>query len=345
MIMSMRTGLIARLLALAILIVALPASAQVIDTTISDQPVRITVSPETPGANTQVVIRVEAADIGTAVVSWKLNGEEVLSGYGKGGFTFTTGAQGETTTVALSIAYPGKPLISRTFTFTPSELSLVWEANTYVPPFYKGRSHYSRGAFLRVVAFPEVRGVDGALVPDSNLVFAWRRDGEFVAEASGRGKSAFAFFGNQVNEGEALSVTVSDLSGTPRASSEIFIPAEEPRIIFYERDGFGRIVYERALYDGSSFPGNEATLVAEPYFFSAGTRSDPHLSFAWTLNGDTVTASGAQGLITVRTQSEGTAEFGLEIQNTRTYQILQGATAALMTAFAPTQSSGSLFGL
>ncbi len=320
--------------------------AQLLDFTLGEQPLRITVNPEVPGPNTSVTIKVEAYDIGNAILTWNLNGVRALTGYGANIFTFTTGRRGEIAQVSLSVAYEGKALVTREFTFAPSDVILVWESNTYTPPFYEGRSHYSAGAVLRVVAFADIREGSGVRLSDSELSFSWRRDSEYVASASGIGKSTFTFFGEQIRESERVGVTVLR-GGVPVADREIEIVAESPRILFYTREGIGRIAYEKALSEGARFEELEATVVAEPYFFSARSRKDSHLSYEWLLNGEPVQAQGEPGLLTVRTSGEGEAQFDLEIQNTRTYQILQGAAAALKAVFgaAPQSQAGGFFGL
>src|SRR3989344_3006939 len=120
-------------------------------------PIQYVVYPEVPGPNQTVNIEAQGVGsfLGEADITWTHDGKVVQSGVGVRKYTFTTGALGQKTTVGISID-SSQGLFSKTFSFTPSLINLVWEADTTVPPFYLGKALYSAGSSYKVVAFPTV---------------------------------------------------------------------------------------------------------------------------------------------------------------------------------------------
>lgn len=313
-------------------------------------PVQFTLSPETPGPNQ--LVNIEAAGVGTflgnATITWQENGKTVLSGVGKNSYSFTTGGIGTQTRIRVVIESASQGVITRDFTFYPSLIHLVWEADTTVPRFYGGKALYSGGSRLRVVAFPLVMS-GGALVPSSKLSFQWKQNATPAPQKSGLGANVFSFDGDQLHNAETASVDAY-LGTTKVAHGEITIPASAPGIALYYRDALRGELLDAALPESISLGGKELTIQAEPYFFSKSSAQKGALKFSWTLNGqDTTGPDAAQGLLTLRQTGEGagSAAVGVSVQNTESSKYVQAANAALTLLFGEQSGSSlsSFFGL
>ena len=219
------------------------------------EPLQFIAAPETPGPREQVMIEAQGIGnfLGNADIIWSVDGKAVKRGMGERTFIFTTGALGERTSVRVTIDSETQGFFSRTFTFTPSLVNLVWEADTTVPPLYRGKALYSAGSPLKVVAFPTVYSGSSRVAP-SALSYQWERGGESVPEASGLGRYGFSFSGDQLKNAETVGVDVY-YGNTKAARGEITISAAEPQVLFYERDPLRGILYEKALPAAISLAG------------------------------------------------------------------------------------------
>lgn len=296
--------------------------------TIPLDPIKIRITPETPGPHTPVRIELQdaTATLKDATIVWSLNGKTASSGTAQRSFSFTTGALGETIRVAVHIESGSGP-IDREFVFRPSAVRLVWEADTYVPPFYKGKAELSPGANLRMHAFTDIRDAAGARIPASNLIFSWERGGTKFADRSGLGVTTFSVQGSQLTAGEEIAVSVSTRAGERVGYASLFIPSTDPYVRVYERHPLQGIIYARALQQKTSFSEQEVTLVAEPYFFSAASRSGNDLYYEWRLNGELIPSAALSGTLTIQSTKKGEAVVALSVQNIMTTRLLQVAEA------------------
>lgn len=325
--------------------VASAAHAQLlgVDTTSA----RLVVTPELPGPNTEVQLEVQGVGsfVGDSTITWQVNGSTVKSGVGERMYTLTTGGLGSVTRVRAIVESPTLGTMALEETFAPAEVHLVWEADTSVPPFYRGKALYSLGSPVTVTAFPQVV-VRGATLSANNLSFQWERNGTAASALSGKGRNTFSFTGNQLKSGESVAVKVY-FADVLVARSSIFIPATNPQILLYPRDPLRGVLFDQALPGAISLTGREITLQAVPYFFANESLGNNSLAYAWTLNNNTTSGpDSASGILTLRQSGEGGGEarVGVSLQNSDSSKLLQAAEATLRIVFG-TQTNSSLFGI
>jgi hypothetical protein len=321
--------------------IALSAHAQV-------SQVQFTVTPDVPGPNESVTIEAEGIGgvLGDSIITWQLNGRTVLSGAGETSYTFTTGAIGSKTQVHVIIESSTLGTITKDFSFSPSVVHLLWEANTSAPPLYRGKSLYSAGAQVKVVATPQVIS-NGSFVSQNSLSFQWKTNGDPAVAQSGLGKNVFTFTGNQLRSGETVSVDVY-LGGSAVGTGSVFIPAVAPELLVYVQDPLRGVLYDQALPAAVSLAGKEVTLKAEPYYFSTESLASGALSYTWSLNSQTVTGpDSARGMLTLRQTGSGGGEGILDIalQNADASKLLQAASARLRLIFGASSAGASSFGI
>lgn len=314
-------------------------------------PVQFTVTPETPGPGDPV--RIDVAGVGTflgdATITWKQNGSTVLSGVGERSYTFTAGPVGSKTVISVTINSSTQGTISNTFTFTPSSIYLLWEADTSTPWWYKGKALYSGGANLTVVALPQVVS-GGRAVSSGSLSYQWSVNGTPFPQSSGTGRSRFTFTGNQLLPSETVNVKVL-YGGTAVGEANVTIPASKPLVELYVRDPLRGTLFDQALQTQTSLNSNEFTVEAAPFYFSNSSIGSGAAAFAWTLDGsDASGPQSAQGLLTLRQSGSGSGEAQLrvEVQNTDSSKYVQAAQNALTILFGGSTGASafsSFFGL
>lgn len=329
---------------------ALTTTAHAQSVTAQPDPVQYIVVPETPGPNERVYIEVEGVGpfLGNAQITWQQDGKVVSSGVGVKKYSFTTKGIGDPTRIRVNINSETQGTMTHDFVFSPSVTHLVWEADTTAPAFYRGKTRYSAGAKISVVAFPTVL-LGGALVPSSKLSFQWRYKNNLIPEQSGLGRSVFTVYGDQLQTGESIAVDI--YSGAARVGrADIFVPAVEPKIVLYRYDPLRGTLLDAAFPDTISLGTQEITLDAQPYFFSTDSRKKGYFSYDWSLNGQTATSpDSGQGLLTLRQTGQGTgfATINVSLQNTDPDKFVQSAQTALRLAFGQQANSfiSNLFGL
>ena len=307
------------------------------------EPIQFVVSPELPQPFERVVLEAQGVGsyLGDSLITWQVDGKTTLTGAGERSFSFSVGGIGSITRVRVVVESSREGTIVREFVFRPSAVTLVWEADTTVPPLYRGKALYSAGSPLRVVAYPTVV-VGGSRVAASSLSFKWERGGEPVVSYSGTGRSVYSFLGDQLQPQEVISVDVYFGAALVARGSTV-IPATPPQLLFYERDPLRGVLYDRALLGGVSLGAREVTLRAEPYYFSNDSMRAGLLVYEWKL-GDSVVGGpeSAQGVLTLRQTGEGAGQGSVEVslQNNDPDALVQSASALLRIFFGGQSDSG-----
>ncbi|MBI4135953.1 MAG: hypothetical protein HY481_00145 [Candidatus Vogelbacteria bacterium] len=205
-------------------------------------------------------------------------------------------------------------------------VDLIWEAQTYVPPGYQGRTLPSSESLVRVVA------ITSGLGNEKNLNFHWRKDGLDVKSASGAGKNAFDYRAAP-SSGNLIEVTVTRPDGSIDASGAARIPVAAPKIVFYEvKDG--QIDYRRALKN-LNLVTDQTKIIAEPFYFSLTDWLNHRLNFNWSANQQKVepATEDPRFLTLITSADSGTGETVLDLKITNADHPLQTATAKLPVSF------------
>ncbi len=332
--------------ALAILLLCTSPSVHAQTLSKSPDPVQYIVAPETPGPGERVVIEVQGIGtfLGDSTITWQQDGKTVSSGNSRT-FSFIAGGVGSVTHIHLIITSASQGTITHDFSFYPSVVNMLWEADTTTPLLYKGRALYSAGSSLKVVAFPIVMS-GGSLIPTSKLSFQWTHGDTPAPNQSGLGRNTFSFVGDELGGkgGEDAQVEVY-FGGNKVGRGEITIPASTPQVVLYPQDPLRGELLDSATSGVGSLNTKEITLKAEPYFFARNN----NLNFAWTLNGqETAGPDAARGLLTLRQtgDSAGSAQIEVSVQNNGINTLLQSGAATLQLLFGKQNSLlSSFFGL
>jgi hypothetical protein len=323
-----------------------PAYAQIAGSQGDD--VQFIVTPEVPGPNEQVTIQARGIGgfLGDANITWQQDSKTVLSGAGESSFSFTTKGVGVPTRVHVAIDSPTQGSFTQDFTFSPGVIHLLWEANTSVPPLYRGKALYSPGSQIKVFALPQIVA-NGSFVLAGSLSFQWSVGGNPVTAQSGLGRSILTYSGNQLNQGENIAVDVM-LGSSKVGHAELVIPAANPQLLMYVKDPLRGTLFDQALPSNISLSGQEITLFAQPYYFANESLANKSLAYAWTLDSQATDGPDAQnGLLTLRQSGSGAGQSNLrvELQNNSTYQFLQAAAAKVTILFGQQTGTAAGFGI
>lgn len=242
--------------------------------------------PQNPGPleTVQVAIQSYLADLNKATISWSLNGKVIDQGVGRTSFSFQNGPSGKTTRLSISVTTNTGEHFSKNLSWNPVGLTILWEADTYTPPFYRGKALLTSQATVRTVAIPDTTSGSNALNA-GNLVYTWEKNGSVVPNASGYGKNYFSFSAPKPYEDANVKVRASSVDEITNSETQIKLPLSRPFILFYEKHPLLGVWYNRPFGTDITLNRTEFSISAEPYFFSNESSDTPTLAYGWTVNG------------------------------------------------------------
>ena len=266
----------------------LPTTTNAQPNIFSIEPADITMSfdPETPGTNEQVTVTVSSliTNLNRLRITWFINGEVIKTGIGETTLDFQTGIQGEVTTIDAYIQVDGQNTVRKWARVSPSDLDIVWQADTYTPPFYRGKALPTPESFIRVIGLPNVRNI-GINNLEKSMVFNWDVNYENKPELSGFGRNPINIRNDFLRLEEVVELEVIHPDGLAEAKSSVTIPIVEPKLIIYSPLNYlKRANYVNLRNENSS----TIKLTVEPFFFSVKRETINTMNINWFINANLV---------------------------------------------------------
>lgn len=306
----------------------------------------ITLVPNSPAPGDTVDLTVESPLLDTAdsAITWYDNGRVIAQGTGMTTASITAGALGTQSNVSVSLQSPDGTDASTEAAIIPTEIDLLVDSDSYVPPFYQGRALPSADTGLRLEAIPHFKRPNGTLVPSSDITYTWKQDGRVVGNVSGRGKASVILPSPTLYGTSDVEVDAISSDGSLSGSATLSIPSTAPVLLLYEDNPLLGLTYYHALGQAASIPDIEMTFAAVPYFAPIQSPNDPRLSYAWTVNGTGVSpsASDPSELTLNASNSSGQASIGLTV--THATDIFMSAVGSWEVALGAQGSGDSIDG-
>jgi len=292
----------------------------------------VEIIPTYPRPNEMVFVNLTlyTDNLNSANITWYQDGKNVLSGKGEVRYSFRTGSIGTETSVEIRIKLLSGVSFSKTFTLNPAGVDLVWEANSYVTPFYRGKALHPRQGSLKLVAMPEFVKNGKRILPQ-NLIYQWSNGVNVYQSQSGYGKSVVTLDGSLLGKQENIEVLVTDPVNNLVAHGFIDISPVKPEIVFYENDPYYGLIFDSAIAGSFDLKTNEVQILSAPFFFTK--EGGDLLQYNWMLNGQTIPdLSGSRTAIFKKPENEsGRSTISLRMENVN--RILQQADGGLEMQF------------
>ncbi len=273
--------------------------------------------PNNPAPGTMAFYNIAgSAGIDRATVTWKVNGTTQASGVGMLEFKTQVPSVGKVLTVSVSVVWLDGRSTTAQKVARPAQVDILWQSNSYTPPFYRGKALIAYQSPITFVAVPNIIDASGVRVPDEKLVYTWTEDGS-VLPGSGYGKNTITRPGSVILKPFTINVTVSTISNSVAASAELTVGGVQPQTILYSVNSLTGVAYESAISTTLDLPNTELTFRAVPYFYTTSS-SGRTLRYEWSMNGQKLVGSVQDPReLTVRqeTESGGSARVGVSIEN------------------------------
>lgn len=300
-------------------------------------------TPKTPGPSQLVTIALQsyAIDLDSANLTWYVDKEILANGIGEKSIQTMTKGLGETVTVNVVILTAGGTRYDKQLLLRAVEIDLLWEADTFVPPFYKGKALPTYKSIVKLSAIPRFNTFAS---DPSRYSYAWTAN-QIQNLGQGIGKQSVLVPMKYSGSSVPVEVTITDLAALGDAtattsatrlssgSASQRIMATNPLLLFYEDAPLLGIRFDRALAGGVTTNGTSFTLRAVPYFFSNDDVVNGSLIYTWQQDRQKLTPGIDPNILVLG--KEGTAAqsstIGLLIQNGK--RILQSANAGVTVNF------------
>lgn len=276
---------------------------------IAQIPVSVTLNQEpripTPNSNVSFSLISGFTDLNRATISWYVNGSLQRSAVGAKTFIAQSGNGISPRTVRAEIVTQDEAVIVKTAILQPGQVYITWEADTYTPPFFKGRALPTPGSSVRLHADAFLYTSSGNRIPEESLNYKWTINSA-VSSLSGVGASDIIVGAPSRYGAMNVSLEVSPNSGNAAGKASVRIESQEPSILLYAHNPNAGAQYLNALSASDTISSNFNTLVLEPFYTAAFSPTDSWLSYTWRVNGvESVTSPDAPNKITLSPTESG----------------------------------------
>lgn len=309
------------LFALILILVPLQTSAQLFSS--FEETAVIELRPEYPAPKEMVTATVKSSyyeDLKRATIVWSVDGAERKREIGGTTFQFQAPESGRNMELFVTVDRETSTF-ANFINIRTGNLDLIYEADTYTPPLYKGRTLFTPQASIKVSALATM--IEGGVqLPKSKIIYNWYKNDEKVPELSGLGKDSAVFQGDLLSKPFNVSVIAESLAGNTRAKKRILISPTTPKVVLYENNPLFGSVFEKALTGTFNFDREEVGITAVPYFFSADQRSSGSLKYSWYENGKSIgdeTFSSFINYLNPNKEKNGVSNLEVRINHTNSF--------------------------
>jgi len=160
------------------------------------------------------------------------------------------------------------------------EVELLWQGETYTPPFYEGKSIWSTHSRITIVALPSIPNIQNI----NNLEYIWTKNGEVQGTISGVGKNYFSFSDSIFSKPTLIKVSVLSSDGSSLVSKEIELTPSFAKVLVYENNPLYGLMFHKEVGELYSINNNEVTFTSFPLFFSTIVKNSNVVDYSWTSN-------------------------------------------------------------
>lgn len=296
--------------------------------------IEVILTPEFPKAGDTVAIHLQSysTPLDQATISWIVGGKVISKGFGLADFSVVAGKVGSKSMVTAKIVTANGSVVNKTITIQPADIDLLWQAMSYVPPFYQGKALYPHQGLIIFTAVPNVSADQSITKSIGSYIYTWKKDNDVLGDFSGYGKNTFALRGTIISRPFTMEVDVSSIAGISLGSASITITPQSPQVTFYENNPLLGVLYNKSL-SSYAMQEKELSILAVPFYYNAG--SEPvDLQYKWTMNGQSIASQSDPSILTVRNTAgvSGNSTIGLQISNT--LKTLQFASNSMSVTFS-----------
>lgn len=237
-----------------------------------------------PGETVKITLSAFGTDLNIANITWFVDSKIVKQGKGQKTFETIAGKLGQLNVVKVEIEPLNGNKVTKTFNINPQTVDILWEAKTYTPPFYKGKSMYTPEESIIFVAMPNITNQSGSQIDSKTIVYKWGQGNQVLGSMSGYGQNILPYTGNILMRGVETTVEAKTESGTT-AVNELALTPIFPETNLYEDSSIYGLLFNKEVSGVFEFGDKEErSLSAFPYFMGGNSRLSSNITYNWSIN-------------------------------------------------------------
>lgn len=204
------------------------------------------------------------------------------------------------------------------------EVDILWQGETYAPPFYQGRGLWSKQSKINFVAIPQGLG------SPTSLNYKWTKNGTVLGNINGIGRNTLSFFDNILSKPQTIKVEIISGQNTVLAEASVTVTPISPILAVYENNPLYGYMFHRETSGTYELKEREVTFSAFPFFFSISDRADSIISYEWRTNvGEAETTNS----VTYRSPDNAAGSSAVQARATNKDQITQDTDKNFLIEF------------
>lgn len=286
--------------------------------------ITFTTSPEFPLPQSQVSISASsyAVDLGASDIAWYIDGKPIKHGIGLATFEFETGEIGKKIVVQMVIPNSPQGVVKEEIVIIPTITDVLWEADTYTPPFYRGKALPTHRSKVKATVVSSA----GKNVSVSPINFKWTVN-RTLGLGSGVHKQSVSIETGWPKSSLPLKVTGQAVENPDlKIGGQISLPSNSPVVRFYEVTPLQGVRYAKELSNGFVPRANTSNKIkVVPYFVSKSDYLSGKVQSTWSIENKKVSGDGFlnQYLTLPENENATPQTIGFLLQNTNTERLLQ----------------------
>ncbi len=235
-----------------------------------------------PGDLININIRPYGFDLANAEIVWWNRGSVIHSGRGATFLNeFQLNNSGLPESFLITIRKENGNVIEREVVVHPADIDIIFEANTFIPPFYRGKAQYTHTSLVKFIAIPTIRDQNGRIMDSSEFRYRWYINNIIVPSNQTVGRN-FVYYEDDFSTRDLrVSVHIEGVNSDFVTVRNRTIRPEDPVIVLYEESPLLGPIFERGILSDVSTASREITIRAVPFYFSRNER----INIDWSLGG------------------------------------------------------------
>jgi len=203
-------------------------------------------------------------------------------------------------------------------------VDIIWQGESYVPPFYEGRTLWSHQSQITLVAIPQDLG------NPTSLNYKWSRNGTVLGNSNGVGRNSLTLVDSILSKPQTIKIEIVSAGGNTAAQSSIIITPRPPELLVYEENPLHGFMFHREIGVGYALREREITFGVFPLFFNVFGRADSNVSYVWRTNAGS-SGTGPSAIYRAPESEGGSSRISIDAENAR--EILQSASKSFLVEF------------
>lgn len=205
------------------------------------------------------------------------------------------------------------------------EVDLLWQGETYVSPFYNGRTLWSNQSRISFLAIPQGLG------NPASLNYKWKKNGTVLGNINGIGKNTLSFTDSILSIPQTIEVDIISQGDTVLASASVNVAPTPPILAIYENNPLYGFMFHKEIGKAYELQDKEVTLTAFPFFFSIPNRTDNVVDYEWRTNigGEVETKNS----VTYRAPNDATGASQIQVKVSNKDKITQSSDKSFLIQF------------